>query len=131
MNHKVTKVHPEDNVLVALTNLEEGETVAFNGNEFRLASRVPAKHKFVTAELRPGDAIYMYGVLVGKAEKEIPKGGVITTSNVKHAASSFEIGERRVQWKRPDVSKFSNRTFEGFHRADGRVGTANYWLVVP
>jgi altronate hydrolase len=131
MNHKVAKVHPDDNVLVALTNLEEGEKVSYNGDEYSLPSRVPAKHKFVTTDLHPGDEVKMYGVLVGKAQKQIPKGGVITTSNLKHAANGFEIGERKISWKQPDVSKFSNKSFLGFHRADGKVGTANYWLVIP
>jgi altronate hydrolase len=131
MNHKIAKVHPDDNVLVALTNLEEGETVTYNGSTYTLPGRVPAKHKFVVEELQPGDAITMYGVLVGKAQSVIPKGGVITTSNVKHAANSFEVGERKLSWKVPDVSRFQGKTFLGYHRADGRVGTANYWLVVP
>lgn len=131
MNHKVAKVHPDDNVLVALANLEEGEVVNFNGSTYTLPGRVPAKHKFVTSELQPGDKITMYGVLVGKAQHVIPEGGVITTSNVKHAANDFEIGERNLSWNVPDVSRFQGRTFLGFHRADGRVGTANYWLVIP
>jgi altronate hydrolase len=131
MNLKVTKVHPDDNVLVALSNLEEGETVSYNGSTFTLPARVPAKHKFVTTDLNPGDEVKMYGVLVGKAEKPIQKGGVITTSNLKHASSGFEIAERKLQWKQPDVSKFAEKTFMGYHRADGKVGTANYWLVVP
>src|SRR5688500_18772596 len=131
MSHKVAKVHPDDNVLVALTNLEEGEAVSFNGDSYTLPGRVPAKHKFVINELQPGDTITMYGVLVGKAQNVIPKGGVITTSNVKHAANSFEVGERMLSWNVPDVSRFQGRTFMGYHRADGKVGTSNYWLVVP
>jgi altronate hydrolase len=131
MSHIVTKVHPEDNVLVALANLQEGDTVTYNGSEFKLPGRVPAKHKFVTKDLQPGDEIKMYGVLVGKAQHPIPKGGVITTSNVKHAANSFELGERKLQWQQPDVSRFASKTFMGYHRADGKVGTANYWLVIP
>jgi len=131
MKHKVTKVHPDDNVLVALTDLALNETVEYNGDVYTLTDRVPAKHKFVTQTMRPGDEIIMYGVLVGKAESQIQKGGRITTSNVKHAASGFEAGERKVDWNKPDVSKFINKTFMGFHRADGKVGTANYWLVIP
>jgi altronate hydrolase len=131
MKHKVTKVHPGDNVLVALTDLALNETVQYNGDAYTLIDRVPAKHKFVTQTLQPGDEIIMYGVLVGKAETQIPKGARITTNNVKHAASSFEAGERKTDWHKPDVSKFLNRTFNGFHRADGKVGTANYWLVIP
>ncbi len=131
MNHKVIKVHPADNVLVALTNLENGERVAFNGDEFTITSRVPAKHKFVTEELQPGDAVKMYGVLVGKAERMIPKGSVITTTNIRHAADDYEVRERHTNWHPPDTSRFINKTFAGYHRADGKVGTANYWLVVP
>ncbi|MEO6636722.1 MAG: UxaA family hydrolase, partial [Ginsengibacter sp.] len=89
------------------------------------------KHKFVTQDLFPGDQLFMYGVLVGTAQGFIPRGSVITTSNVRHAANSFEVGERKLEWHMPDVSKFLNKTFMGFHRPDGKVGTANYWLVIP
>ena len=131
MNHRVTKVHPDDNVLVALTNLQKGEKVSYNGDDYVLVDAIPAKHKFVVEDLQPGDPITMYGVLVGKAQSLIPKGGLIATSNVKHAASGFEVGQRKLNWQKPDVSKFQNRTFLGYHRADGKVGTANYWLVIP
>ena len=131
MKLKITKVHPDDNVLVALSNLEEGERVSYDGAEFQLPGRVPAKHKFVTEEMQPGDEIKMYGVLVGKAQSIIPKGGVITTFNVKHAANPFEIGERKLAWNKPDLAKFEGKTFKGYYRADGKVGTANYWLVIP
>ena len=131
MNHKVTKVHPDDNVLVALSDLSVNEKVDYKGHEYTLIDRVPAKHKFVMKDMQPGDELFMYGVLVGKAQTHIPKGSRITTSNVKHAASDFEVGERKLEWTKPDVSKFINKTFNGFHRADGKVGTANYWLVIP
>lgn len=131
MRHKITKVHPDDNVLVALTNLEAGEEVMYNGISLRLPSRVPAKHKFVIQDMHAGDAIRMYGVLVGKAEREISKGSVITISNVKHAAEGYAIGERKLDWNIPDISKYKDRTFSGYHRGDGKVGTANYWVVVP
>jgi altronate hydrolase len=131
MKQKVMKIHPADNVLVALTDLAVNEEVEYNGDAYTIINRVPAKHKFVIKDMQPGDEIIMYGVLVGKAETEIPKGGRITTSNVKHAASGFAVGERKTDWHKPDVSKFVNRTFNGFHRQDGKVGTANYWLVIP
>src|SRR6185437_3972016 len=131
MNHKVTKVHPADNVLVALTNLGEGTVVNYDGEDYTIIGKVPAKHKFVTKDIMPGDELYMYGVLVGKAQHFIPRGSAITTSNVKHAAKGFEVGERKLGWPKPDVSKFKDKTFIGYHREDGKVGTANYWLVIP
>ena len=131
MNHKVTKVHPNDNVLVALTDLNINDTVNYNGEDYTLIDIVPAKHKFVIKDMQPGDELIMYGVLVGRAQTKIQKGGRITTTNVKHAASSFELSEIKLNWYKPDVSEFTNRSFMGFYRADGKVGTANYWLVIP
>jgi altronate hydrolase len=131
MNYKVTRVHPDDNVLVALTDLNVNEIVKYNGDVYTIIDRIPAKHKFVIKDIQEGDKLFMYGVLVGVAQTTILKGGRITTENVKHAASGFKVGERKLKWDMPDVSKFISKTFMGFHRADGKVGTANYWLVIP
>ncbi len=127
----VLKVNSGDNVLVALTNLLKDERVVFEGQEYIIREPVKAKHKFATVDLAAGDPIIMYGVLVGKAQEPIPRGGLISTANVKHASNDFEVGQRRTDWTKPDASKFTGRTFSGYHRADGSVGTANYWVVVP
>lgn len=128
---RVLKVHHADNVGVALTNLAAGETVELDGQTYTLPVAVPAKHKFSTVALEPGDPIHMYGVLVGKATQPIPKGGWINTQNVHHAADDFQVGVRHTDWARPDTSGFEGRTFNGYHRTDGSVGTANYWVVIP
>ena len=73
----------------------------------------------------------MYGVTIGKTLKPIPKGCRITTENLKHSSSDYNIGQRNLDWKAPDISKFENRTFLGYKRSDGKVGTRNYWLVIP
>lgn len=131
MIRKITKVHPKDNLIVALADLVPGDKVEYDGEEFEITDRVSAKHKFVTKDMQPGDELYMYGVLVGKAQEPIKKGSAIKTTNVKHAAGSYTIGERKTDWHIPNVEKYKNKTFMGFHREDGKVGTANYWLVVP
>lgn len=130
--NKILKIHPADNVIVALTNLQKGETVQLEDEAYYLLEDIPAKHKFVTEDLNAGDPVTMYGVLVGKAQHFILKGGLISTANVKHAANQYEVkAERTINWQAPDVSKWEHRTFQGYHRADGSVGTANYWLVIP
>jgi len=131
MQQKVLKVHKSDNVLVALTNLKMGEIISYDGLDYQLQEDINAKHKFMTEDMNPGDPIHMYGVLVGKAQSFIPKGGLMTTANVKHAADPFEFRPYHYNWQAPDVSKWAGRTFNGFHRNDGRVGTANYWLFIP
>jgi altronate hydrolase len=133
MNTQATilKVHPADNVLVALINLPKDTKVSYEGQEYTIQENVKAKHKFATTDLAAGDSITMYGVLVGKAQEAIKKGGLISTANVKHAANDFTIGDRHTEWIKPDVSAFKGRTFNGYHRADGSVGTANFWVVIP
>ncbi|NOT73682.1 MAG: altronate dehydratase [Cyclobacteriaceae bacterium] len=131
MSNKILKIHPSDNVLVALTDLKSGESVTHNGQSITLVNDIPAKHKFVEKDLAPDEEVIMYGILVGKATQPIKKGGVIGTHNVKHKASPYSGKTKSHSWTPPDVSKWKDRTFMGFHRADGQVGTANYWLVIP
>jgi altronate hydrolase len=131
MKQIVLKVHPKDNVLVALKNLTRGETIAFEEQNYVLQDNIPAKHKFFIQDMHEGDEVIMYGVLVGKAQRFIPKGGLMSTANIKHAAQPYDYRGSNFKWHAPDVSKFKNRTFNGYHRADGRVGTANYWLFIP
>lgn len=131
MKHKVLKVHPKDNVIVALTNLSKGETISFEGVDYLLQEDIPAKHKFFMQNMKAGDEVIMYGVLVGKTQKDIVKGSRMSTENIKHAAEPYNYRNVKFEWQAPDISKFKGRTFNGFHRTDGRVGTANYWLFIP
>jgi altronate hydrolase len=131
MKKKVLKVHEADNVLVALVNLPKGDTVVYGDETFTIQEDVNAKHKFFTRDMQPGDKVIMYGVLVGTAQVFIPKGGLMSTANVKHAAAPYEYRDIHFQWSPPNVSKFQERRFNGYHRTDGNVGTANYWLFIP
>jgi altronate hydrolase len=128
---KVLKVDPRDNVLVALTSLSEGQRVSFNGNVYAPVSEIPAKQKFAINDLAVGDEVIMYGGRIGRVREPIPRGGLLTTRNVQHDASGFSAKNADVQWTPPDVSAWVNRTFDGYLRKDGQVGTRNYWLVIP
>ncbi|MCX6315774.1 MAG: altronate dehydratase family protein [Bacteroidetes bacterium] len=131
MKQQVVKVHPDDNVLVALRDLPKGETIIFEDHTIVLQENIPAKHKFSMADLNQADAVIMYGVLVGKAQGFISKGSRISTENTKHAAEPFSYRPSHYSWKAPDVTAWKDKTFNGYHRSDGRVGTANYWLFIP
>jgi altronate hydrolase len=128
---KILKIDPLDNVIVALRDLEKGEIIAFDNESFEMRERIPAKHKFYTADLQKGSEVKMYGVLVGKVVSDVKKGSLMTTGNLHHAADPYKYTGAQYNWAAPDVSKFAGRTFNGYHRSDGRVGTANYWLFIP
>jgi altronate hydrolase len=125
------KIHPGDNVLVALKDLPAGTPVSYNGYSFELLENVAAKHKFFVHDMNAGDEVIMYGVLVGKLQHPIFKGQVMTTSNTHHAAGKYAWRNAAQKWEAPDVSGFMHKTFNGYKRKDGRVGTANYWLFIP
>lgn len=132
MKQKILQIHPLDNAIVALTDLAAGETVQLNGHAWTLAADIPAKHKFAAADLNPGDEVRMYGVLVGKAQSPVQAGGLLSTANLKHATTGYNPREASgTSWTAPDVSTWRERAFQGYHRPDGSVGTANYWLVIP
>lgn len=130
---KILKIHPKDNIVVALRDLMKGDTIKLEDDEFKLFSNVAAKHKFSIENLNIGDSVYMYGVVVAKAKKEISKGEVITTHNIVHETEEYTVPKinNQVKWVSPNIEKFSNSTFLGFHRSDGTVGTENNWLVIP
>ena len=131
MNRKVLQIHSSDNVIVALADLKKGESVIIEENKFLLTEDIPAKHKFFTNDLQTGDAIIMYGVLVGKAQCTIAKGSRMTVDNTRHAAEPYTYRDYQYKWMPPDTSKFRNKKFYGYRRSNGKVGTANYWLFIP
>ena len=131
LQHTFLKIHPSDNVLVALKDLAVGTLVTENGNDIIIHDPVPAKHKFFIKDMEAGDDVIMYGVLVGEIQFQVMKGQVMTTSNTKHAAGKYAYRDTHYDWTPPDITRFANKTFNGFKRNDGRVGTANYWLFIP
>ncbi|MBD0823702.1 UxaA family hydrolase [Aestuariibaculum marinum] len=131
MQKKIIKVNAPDNVAVALVDLKAGDVVSFEGEDIKILSDTKSKHKIALQRFEPGDRIIMYSVLVGSANGVIEKGDVLTTENVKHQSEKVSGRTETVQWTAPDVSKWQDKTFMGYHREDGQVGTENVWLFFP
>jgi altronate hydrolase len=135
MPETVLQLDPRDNVLVALTTLDLGTQVRFGPASSPVSCMVtqtiPAKHKMALRGLTPGDLIFMYGMVVGEVVEAIPRGGLITTRNIRHRAAGYTATRQQAAIHVPDASAWVGRTFMGYHRADGQVGTRNYWLVLP
>ena len=132
-NHsKVLCIQPEDDMLVALADLASGEVVDWEGESYLIQTPVPRKHKFARRSFATGEILKLYGVPVGKALNPIRRGEAVTTENLTHYAAEVEIGTSEpYRWSPPWVADYEPLTFDGVVRADGRVGTANYWLIFP
>ncbi|WP_047550565.1 UxaA family hydrolase [Psychroserpens sp. Hel_I_66] len=131
MQKRLIKVHPSDNVAVALVNLKSGDVISFENQDIHVVSDVKAKHKIALETFQKGASIMMYGVLVGKANSVIEKGDVLTIENVKHQSAKVSHKTDTIGWTKPNVERWKDKTFMGYHREDGQVGTANTWLFFP
>ena len=132
MKQIILKIHPDDNVWVALQDIPAGAAIECAGQTVTAIRNIAAKHKVAAAEIAKDAPVIMYGVLVGRANETIAPGELITTKNIRHASGQFAVkGERHTSWLAPDIASWEQRTFMGYHRSDGRVGTGNYWVIIP
>ena len=134
LKSKILKIHPDDNVIVALVDLFKGDKMINETYSFVLISDVKAKHKFSTQNLKIGDEIYMYGVIVGKAKKAIAIGEVINTQNIIHETEKYSVPKtnQKINWVGPKIDAYTKKTFLGYHRENGSVGTEYFsvsWII--
>ena len=129
------QIDPRDNVLVAVVPLAAGSAVRFgpasSPSTCEVVEDIPAKQKLALVDLEPGDVVIMYGMVVGEATQPIPRGGLLSTRNIRHRTGEYTEQRQPVTYELPDASPWTSRTFMGYHRADGQVGTRNYWIVLP
>ena len=125
------RIHPRDNVVVALRDLSPGTSFTVGEREVTLQQPIAAKHKFFVNNMRQGEEVIMYGTLVGTVQSNVASGELMTTDNTRHAAGAYTYKGFNCHWTQPDITAFKDRAFMGYRRSDGRVGTANYWLFIP
>ncbi len=128
---KTLQLNDKDNVIVALQDLQAGETIFSNGISYYIQEPIKEKHKFFIRDMKVSELVYMYGEIVGTIQQDVRSGQLLTTTNTKHASGKYQYRGYNHKWIKPDTSAFTNKTFRGYHRDDGRVGTANYWLFIP
>lgn len=127
----ILRIHPSDNAIVALRDLAPGQVVGLSTVQWTLREAIAAKHKFAASDLAAGDLVTMYGVTVGRVTQPVAAGSWLHTGNLKHESATFSGKSSSVSWQPPDVSRWRDRTFQGFRRSHGPAGTANHWLVIP
>jgi altronate hydrolase len=132
MTHaRILRIHPNDNAIVALTDLEPGQVVGLGGEQWVLGERIAAKHKFAARDLGVGELVTMYGVTVGRVTQAVRAGMWLHRGNLTHESAAFTGKTGEYPWRPPEVSRWQQRTFQGFRRSHGPAGTANHWVVIP
>ncbi len=122
---------PGDAVAVARKDLARGLEISAGERAFFLRESVPMGHKFALRLIPRGSPVIKYAQPIGVALGDIRQGDWVHVHNVGLA---HEISDHVQTLERPQPPAFPNdlpRSFLGYRRADGRVGTRNYIAVVP
>ncbi len=90
------KVHKDDNVAVALIDLEPGTIINQGSNAIILKDFIKQKHKFTLGHLKKGDLLIMYGFVVGQVQK-ICYRGVLFQHQIRNIA--------RLKWIKQGLSE--------------------------
>jgi altronate hydrolase len=124
------RLHPSDDVAVALRDLEPGDAIGAGDRTAR--QPVPIGHKVALRALALGTPVRKYGQIIGFASRGIGEGEHVHTHNLQFGEFEREASPRATPEPEPGPGAGASQaaTFEGYRRADGRVGTRNYLAVV-
>lgn len=123
---KYIKINPDDNVAVALTDLQAGEVVC----SVTLGQDVPRGHKITLADFKNGDNVIKYGFPIGHVTRDAAAGTCIDHSCIKTNLEGL-LDYKYEPVAEPVLPASEPRTFRGFRRADGQVGVRNQIWVIP
>jgi altronate hydrolase len=127
---QVLRLHPADDVVIAKADLAAGATVSVSSLEIEVRQSVKAGHKIALRAKSAGSPLRRYGQVIGFATTDIAQGDHVHLHNLTQAtgAEGYEVGEdsRPVDYHPASEMRY----FDGFKRADGRVGTRNYVAIL-
>ncbi len=130
MTAKQIKIHPLDNVMVALETMDQGEQLHIDGQQITLLQAVERGHKIALHPIAEGEDVIKYGYPIGHATTAIKAGEHVHSQNLKTNLS--EILEYTYQPQKINISKENaNLTFNGYRRKNGEVGIRNEIWIVP
>lgn len=129
-NEDILVLNEADSVAVATRDLRAGSRLTVGSTLVTLVDDIPAGHKFAVHPLREGDDVLKYGYPIGHATTGIPAGAWIHSHNLATNLGP-NLGYRYSPVPNPLKPGSPTATFEGYRRADGRVGIRNDLYIVP
>ena len=123
---KYIKINPDDNVAVALQDLQKGEVI----EGVVLQGDVPRGHKVVLRDLAAGEDVVKYGFPIGHVTRAAAAGTMVDHSCIKTNLEG--LLEYKYEPSLVEIEAAAQkRTFKGFRRADGQVGIRNQIWIIP
>ncbi len=124
-------LHPDDAVAIAKQPLLPRSVLRTANGEVRVGQMIPPGHKVALRAIPTGGEVRRYGQIIGFATQEIPAGAHVHSHNLS-VGDGLELDYAFTSEYAPVayVPEAERRTFMGFRRKDGRVGTRNYVAVL-
>jgi altronate hydrolase len=131
----VIVLHPDDEVAVAARHLPAGELLTHAGasaTSLRAVEPIPAGHKVARRRIADGERVRKYGSVIGRATYVIEPGAHVHSHNLVNEDLPQEPPSETSPPSLPDLTAWlpPQRTFDGYVRGSGRIGTRNYIAVV-
>lgn len=120
------KIHPADNVAVALLPLSKGSTV----ENVVLQTDVPAGHKIALVPIAQGQPVIKYGYAIGHATRDIAPGEHLHTHNVASDLHA-DLASAAYKHKVAAPAEAPEKTFLGYRRPNGQVAVRNDVWIIP
>lgn len=122
------RLHANDNCIVALQLLMQGQSIDLEGNSVSLRANILAGHKLAIMPIELNQPVIKYGWPIGVATQRIEPGDHVHDHNLR---CEHKVDFTRLATETPEPpAKILDRTFDGFVRADGSIGTRNYIAVI-
>lgn len=123
------RIHPLDNVAVALEDLPAGASARLGDADVTAAEDIPRGHKIALQPIPAGASVIKYGCAIGVASSDIAPGQWVHTHNLHTGLS--EASSARYEHREFPLPAVSPRSFSGYRRADGRAAVRNELWIIP
>ena len=123
------RIHGDDNVAVALRPIAAGEVLTVGQYQVTTLEEIPQGHKVALKPIAKGSEVIKYGFRIGYAKEDIKAGGWVHVHNLRTALG--DVLNYSYEPVASGLKKSEPAYFEGFRRADGKVGVRNEIWIIP
>ena len=123
------RINHDDNVAVALRPIAKGEQLCVGQYQVTTLGEIPQGHKFALKPIGAGEEVIKYGFRIGFAKEDIPAGGWVHVHNIRTALG--DLLEYQYEPAASGLKESEHAYFDGYRRADGKVGVRNEIWIIP
>ena len=123
------RINHDDNVAVALRPIAKGEQLCVGQYQVTTLEEIPQGHKFALKPIGAGEEVIKYGFRIGFAKEDIPAGGWVHVHNIRTALG--DLLEYQYEPAASGLKESEHAYFDGYRRADGKVGVRNEIWIIP